>query len=105
MREYRRDVGRYINGETGIYPLLPRGYFDGATETALTTLRDKIISRRSAELLRCLTAAMEDTQIENRWQNSAARIYRNWLEYICARKSESEGKETPQAIESLSVAR
>jgi homoserine O-succinyltransferase len=103
MREYRRDVGRFIQGETSIYPLLPRGYFDSATELALTTLRDKAISCRSAELLPCVARAMEDKQIENRWQSSAARIYRNWLECICAHESESA--EEHNAIAPLSAAR
>jgi len=103
MREYRRDVGRYINSETNTYPLLPRGYFDGATEKALTTLRNKVISCRSAELLPRIAGAIENTQIENRWQSSAVQIYRNWLEFICARKSES--KEKHRAIAPLSVAR
>jgi homoserine O-succinyltransferase len=105
MREYRRDVGRYINGETGIYPLLPQGYFDGATEKALATLRDEVVSCRSAELLPRIVAAIEDTQIENKWQSSAARIYRNWLECICARKSESESKGMRNALAPLSVSR
>lgn len=104
MREYRRDVGRYINGETSTYPLLPRGYFDFGTEKELAALRDKVISCRSAVLLPRVAAAMEDTQIENKWQGSAARIYRNWLECICARKSESESKGKHPAIVSLSVA-
>jgi len=43
MKEYRRDVGRYIHGETSIYPLLPRGYFDGLAEEALTALHEKVI--------------------------------------------------------------
>jgi homoserine O-succinyltransferase/O-acetyltransferase len=90
LREYRRDVGRYTGGETSAYPLLPRGYFDSATEQALITLRDKVMSCRSATLLPSVAAAIEDTQIENKWQNSAVRIYRNWLECIYARKNESK---------------
>jgi len=102
MREYRRDVGRYINGDSNIYPLLPLGSLDRGTEKALTALRDKFISRRSAELLPLVGTTIENTQIENRWQSTAVRIYRNWLECICARKSES--KEEHHAIAPLSVA-
>jgi homoserine O-succinyltransferase len=103
MREYRRDVGRYVNRETDTYPLLPRGYFDRTTESALNTLRDKAVSCRNTDLLATVTVALEKTKIENTWQSPAARIYRNWLECICARKSESKGKR--QGIESLSMSR
>jgi homoserine O-succinyltransferase len=87
MREYRRDVGRYIKGETISYPLLPHGYFDRSTEQALTALRDEVGRHRNTGLLANLVTAMEKTKIENRWQPSATRIYRNWLECIRARKS------------------
>jgi homoserine O-succinyltransferase len=90
MREYRRDVGRFVKGETSNHPLLPHGYFDRSTEKALMILRDKAIARRGTDLLTSVAAAMETTKIENTWQRSAVRIYRNWLEYICARKSESQ---------------
>jgi homoserine O-succinyltransferase len=92
MREYRRDVGRFVKGETNSYPLLPLGYFDRSTEKALMTLRGKGISCRSTDLVTKVAAAMEKTKIENTWHRSAARIYRNWLEYICARKTESQGR-------------
>jgi homoserine O-succinyltransferase/O-acetyltransferase len=92
MREYRRDVGRYVKGETNTHPLLPRGYFDHNHELALTVLRDKAASCRTPELLANVTAALESARIENPWQHSATRIYRNWLQAICARKNEHKSK-------------
>jgi homoserine O-succinyltransferase len=88
MREYRRDVGRYVKGETNAHPLLPHGYFDRNFEQALTDLRNETISCRTTESLARVTTALKDARVENAWQHSAARIYRNWLQYICARKTE-----------------
>jgi homoserine O-succinyltransferase/O-acetyltransferase len=90
LREYRRDVGRYLRHEADIYPLMPRGYFDQGTEDALSTLREKAISLRSNELAASLAIALEKKLIENTWNATAVRIYRNWLEYICERKNESQ---------------
>jgi homoserine O-succinyltransferase/O-acetyltransferase len=90
LREYRRDVGRYLRGEANIYPSIPRGYFDRSTEDALTALREKATSGRSEELLASVTTALEEKEIENTWHFTAAHIYRNWLEYICERKSASQ---------------
>ena len=102
MREYRRDVARYVRGETGVYPLLPRGYFDNGTEDALTALRGKAAACRSRESLARVAAALESAKIENTWQHAATRIYRNWLECIRARKNESEGSRFAVAPWSLS---
>src|SRR5439155_3718197 len=50
LREYRRDVSRYLNNEAAAYPSIPLGYFDSNTEDVLTALRDKAMSCRSEEL-------------------------------------------------------
>jgi homoserine O-succinyltransferase len=97
MREYRRDAQRYVKGDTAIYPQLPLGYFDRETEVTLTALREKAVSCRSAHLLSSIATATEATDIRNTWQSSASRIYRNWLECICARKRESGEKHDSSA--------
>jgi homoserine O-succinyltransferase len=86
LREYRRDVGRYIKGEAPRYPLMPKSYFDEATVEELTAFENKAVSQRSEELLPELNAILEDKTIANTWQASAAGIYRNWLGHICAQK-------------------
>src|SRR5205814_2354951 len=87
--EYRRDVSRYLNNEAAAYPSIPLGYFDSNTEDVLTALRDKAMSCRSEELFASVCAVLEKASVENTWRPIMARIYRNWLEYICARKSGS----------------
>jgi homoserine O-succinyltransferase len=89
LREYRRDVGRYLRRESETYPLLPRGYFDASTESALTDLREKAMTGRSEELVASVAAALETKKVKNTWVRTASRIYGNWLEYILARKNES----------------
>jgi homoserine O-succinyltransferase len=102
MREYRRDVGRFIRGEVDTYPLLPRSYFDSGTEAALTILRDQAIARRGANLVGAVGNAMDASRFQNSWQSSAVNIYRNWLQFICERKSESKRELNGRAICSIS---
>ncbi len=90
LREYRRDVSRYLNHETPTYPSMPRGYFDSSTEGTLTTLRDQAMSCRNEELFAGVCTALETTRVKNTWRPTTTRIYRNWLEYIYARKSGSQ---------------
>ena len=86
LREYQRDVRRYIKGDLPRYPLMPRSYFDETTAEELTVLQEKALARRTEELLLELTAILANKSIANTWQSSAAGIYRNWLGHICAQK-------------------
>jgi homoserine O-succinyltransferase/O-acetyltransferase len=81
LREYRRDIGRYIRRDAGVYPQLPHGYFDRASEQAFSSLRASVSSRSSNELLAGVAAVTDTIKIENTWQPTAVRLYRNWLEY------------------------
>jgi len=103
LREYRRDVGRYLRQEANNYPFLPRGYFDDLTKSALTALREEGMSRPTEELFARVESALETAKIENTWSRTAARTYRNWLEYICAQKS--EGRRELNASEPISISR
>jgi homoserine O-succinyltransferase len=86
LREYRRDAGRYLRGESDNYPPIPSGYFDQPTADALSVLRENAMANRSEDLLASIAALLEKPEIENTWRLTAALIYGNWLEYIRARK-------------------
>jgi len=90
LREYRRDVERYLRGEASTYPSAPRSYFSRSAEDALSALREKAMSCRSEDLLSSVAAVLESEKIENTWRRTAVRLYRNWLEYICARRNECQ---------------
>lgn len=96
MREYRRDVGRYIKGELRVYPLLPRGYFDEGTERALTALGEQATLLRNVEIVKQVAAAMEKTTINNTWSQPATQIYANWLQLIHTRKCAAEWSAAPK---------
>jgi homoserine O-succinyltransferase len=86
LREYQRDVGRYIKGQIPNYPSMPKSYFDETTVVQLAALQEKTLARRPEELLPELSAILANKRIDNTWQSSATAIYRNWLRHICAQK-------------------
>jgi len=86
LLEYRRDVIRYLTGETNAYPLIPQGYFDSDTVDDLSNLQREAITCRSEELLTKLYGILEKVNIESVWHSTAVGIYRNWLQYICSQK-------------------
>lgn len=88
LLEYRRDVGRYLTGETSAYPSIPLGYFDRDTETALAALEQQTGTHPREELVAKVIAVLEKADIKCAWHSTAVRIYRNWLQYIWARKEQ-----------------
>ena len=90
LREYRRDAGRYLRGESDNFPLIPAGYFNQTTADALSALREKALKRRDKQLLEQVSAVLEKPEVENTWRTTAALVYRNWLEYICSCKEEGQ---------------
>jgi homoserine O-succinyltransferase len=89
MREYRRDIERYLRFESNTYPKVPRRYFDPSTEEALAALREKARSCPDGEIMASVASALSDRSIHNTWHLSAARVYRNWLNYLYARRDAS----------------
>lgn len=92
LLEYRRDVRRYLTGEIESYPPMPQSYFDKGTADALTALREKAMSGRREELLADVAAAVDGKTIARPWRSTAARVYGNWLAYICAQKERNRGR-------------
>ncbi|MGH9685740.1 MAG: homoserine O-succinyltransferase MetA [Candidatus Acidiferrales bacterium] len=88
LKEYRRDVGRFLRKERHTYPSLPRNYFDAGSSKLLANFQDGA-SRNAREM--SLASFPETTvaaSLERAWQSAAIRIYRNWLEYLVAKKTE-----------------
>lgn len=87
LGEYRRDVGRFLRGESEICPTIPSGYFDKEAEKILTALRQEALSERRPELFAGFPADRLARDLRNVWQPSAKRIYRNWLVYMASQRA------------------
>jgi homoserine O-succinyltransferase len=93
LREYRRDVGRFLRGQQTHYPTLPEGYFPPEALDLLRAFETRARAGRDAELLNEFpSSALADT-LQNTWSDAAIGIYRNWLALLARqRKSASERK-------------
>jgi homoserine O-succinyltransferase/O-acetyltransferase len=101
LKEYRRDIKRFLRNERETYPNMPKGYFDEQSAQLLTGFRDSAISAREnerrdetqkKELEEKMMAGFPDScvasALRKTWQSSAAGIYQNWLQYVASKKSE-----------------
>lgn len=82
LLEYRRDVARYLRGETPLYPSLPQAYFDDATSDSLRDIGYEARLSPREELLGEVSAILSRTHLHNSWQSTAVSIYRNWLHHL-----------------------
>ncbi len=91
FREYRRDVRRYITGQSVIYPELPENYFDRKTARDLTKLRGQAERWPSPRLLASIYAIFAAAAIPA-CETPAARLYSNWLGHLAQEKARREGE-------------
>ena len=98
LREFRRDVERYLRHESDTYPAIPRAYFDWSTEATLTALGKQAWLSRSEKLMAGFDLALSEKKIENTWRQPGVSLYRNWIEYLGARKHVN-----PRASEAILV--
>jgi homoserine O-succinyltransferase/O-acetyltransferase len=89
LREYRRDVGRFLSHERETYPEMPRDYFDEKTSAALNEFRDLALRDRNIDLLEKLPLVRGEGKMPHPWRDSAIKLYANWLAYLTNRRAEA----------------
>ena len=94
LKEYRRDVGRYLNAQQPHYPTLPHGYLGDDATALLTEFRERALAERNATLLQSFPFAPVAALLHNRWRAAAVTLYRNWLEFILEARAPGRVPET-----------
>ncbi|MBV9696638.1 MAG: homoserine O-succinyltransferase, partial [Gammaproteobacteria bacterium] len=87
LKEYRRDVGRYLSAQQPHYPTLPHGYLNAAGVARVEAFRQQALARRTPELLERFPFAALATEISCGWHADAVQLYRNWLAAIRAARA------------------
>ena len=88
LKEYRRDIKRFLRGERETYPSMPRGYFDRVATKVLNDFREVAASTRREEVMEGFPEALVAGTLQKTWQSSAITIYCNWLQYTMSKKTE-----------------
>jgi homoserine O-succinyltransferase/O-acetyltransferase len=88
LREYRRDVSRYLKGEREDYPVLPQSYFDKVSTEIALEFRERALVNRAPELVSSFPMEGLGEGLGSPWQPCAVSIYEKWFEYLSGRKSD-----------------
>jgi len=98
LKEYRRDIKRFLRRERETYPSMPKGYFDAAAAQLLNDFRDVVLSDRREELMEGFPEAALTGSLQNTWQSSAISIYRNWLQYLATKMADVSAVSAVSAV-------
>ena len=94
LKEYRRDVGRYLRAEQAHYPTLPCGYLSARAAATLAAFQEQARVDRNVALLDKFPFAAIAAELKNTWRAAAVAIYRNWLSYVAAAQASARAAET-----------
>lgn len=80
MKEYKREVGNFINGRIPQYPPMPRHYFDRHTRAILDEYRERVIHAMASESpLPVFPEKLIVHHLPNTWHDSGEALVGNWL--------------------------
>lgn len=88
LREYRRDVCRFLKKESSTYPMLPQGYFGAEAVAIANAFRDRALSNRGEHLFADFPMSALETGLESPWRACASSIYKKWIHYLRGRKAD-----------------
>jgi homoserine O-succinyltransferase len=86
LREYRRDVGRFLRGERATYPAPPQDYFNSTATFLANDFRLRAMGERRGDLIGDFPMEPLAAVVENTWRNAAVGLYRNWINYLKMRE-------------------
>jgi homoserine O-succinyltransferase/O-acetyltransferase len=89
LKEYRRDIKRFVRRERETYPAMPHGYFDAAAARLLSDFREKVAADPREELLAKFPEAAVSSAVHGAWHAPAASVYRNWLRYLLSKRADT----------------
>jgi homoserine O-succinyltransferase len=87
LREYRRDLQRFLRGERHSIPAIPVGYFDDESHRLLVGFEARVLHRpNDPDLMGNFPFEAVEQRLVNSWQHSGTRLYANWLKLIQRRR-------------------
>ena len=98
LKEYRRDIRRFLKHERETYPSMPEGYFNAASTRLLGDFQDAVLANPREELMAAFPDAAVAGTLQKTWQSAAIAIYRNWLHYVVSKKAETSTFPTVAAV-------
>jgi len=90
LKEYRRDIRRFLRKERETYPSMPKSYFGAAGEQLMADFQELVLADRDKkeELMDRFPDTAVAGALHRTWHSTAKTIYRNWLRYMVSKKTD-----------------
>jgi homoserine O-succinyltransferase len=82
LREFQRDVSRYLNGKQENYPSLPKGTFSEEAIEVFSEFEEFARQNRMNRTLARFPGRRLADRLAKPWGDSAVRLYRNWIRIL-----------------------
>ncbi|WJW75254.1 homoserine O-succinyltransferase [Thiohalobacter sp. IOR34] len=80
LKEYKREVARFVAGEREDYPPMPEHYFNLQSQAILEEHQDRILEARDkGRPLPELPEALLAGALDNTWHDTAEAVINNWI--------------------------
>jgi homoserine O-succinyltransferase/O-acetyltransferase len=80
LKEYKREITRFIKGERTDYPPFVENYFSEQAEAILDEYRERILSaQRTASALPEFPETLIRARLDNTWHDTAEAVINNWI--------------------------
>jgi homoserine O-succinyltransferase len=80
LKEYKREVRRFIRGERDAYPPYPENYFSQQSEAILDEYRQQVIAARDGgQTAPDLPESLIVNKLDNTWHDTAEAVINNWI--------------------------
>ena len=80
LKEYKREIGRYLAGELQAPPPFPENYFSGEAKVlARRFIEQAVVSMNQGQPLPGLLETELEPMLDNTWGDTAKALINNWL--------------------------
>ena len=85
LKEYKREIYRYLSGDRKDYPPVPENYFDAAALDVAESYKQIVFNQgQEIELLEQFPESVLQKNISNPWKRDSYTIFKNWLDSLTA---------------------
>ncbi len=80
LKEYKREVGRFIKGERDSYPPCPENYLSSRTQAVLEEHRDQVYAARErGAIIPDIPESLVTGTLDNTWHDTGEAVINNWM--------------------------
>ncbi len=87
LKEYQRDVLRFLRREREVYPSMPQGYFTAMATEQLLAFQEHAQTAPQESLVSAFPFETAGEGLANTWLGSAIQVYSRWLQTVADRKT------------------